>query len=128
MRCLFLLLTVGCGADAGRLTLTLPSQLASGAQRIELSVFEDQTCARLSLPLDGSIEPAAADEFSRGALSETTGQSAVLKLEPVPAEVPLTLTAEIFGNSGLLQFEGCKDDVLVRTGETSPVELTLRPH
>lgn len=126
MRGLLLLLLAGCGPATASLMVGLPLQVTSAAEGIQLSVFESQTCAALPLPLDGSIAPAAQKEFSRGALSDTTGQSAVLNLENVPAETELTLTAEVFGPSGGLQFQGCEEGVTVSSGERSSVVLRLR--
>ena len=126
MRKLLLLLVAGCGPTTGTLTMNLPIQATSAADRIRLSVFEEQTCAALSFPLDGRVEPAAHDEFSRGALSDTTGQSATLSLENVPAEVELTLTAEVFGRSGELQFQGCEEGIMISTDEHHSIVLSLR--
>ncbi|MBM65122.1 MAG: hypothetical protein CMH55_02660 [Myxococcales bacterium] len=125
MRSLLCLLLAGCGPATASLTVGLPLQVTSGADRIQLSVFESQTCEGLSLPLDGSIEASSQQEFSRGALSDTTGQSAILSLENVPAETELTLTAEVFGQGGSLQFQGCEEGLMVASEERKPVVLRL---
>ncbi|MBF94228.1 MAG: hypothetical protein CMH58_03600 [Myxococcales bacterium] len=126
MRYFWLFLIAGCGPQPGNLKLSLPNQFTTGAEGIQLSIFDDQECASLSLPLDGTIPPILQQEFSRGALSETTGISATLSLNPVPAETPLTLTAEVFGPSKTLQFKGCQDQIVVNSDQTSSINLILR--
>lgn len=125
MRSFLLLALVGCGSVPGELAIHLPSQLAASAQGIRLSVFEDQACDQLSMPLGSEQQPLLQEEFSRGALSDTTGRSATLSLSPVPAGDNITLTAEIFGDAGVLQFKGCQDGIEVLAQGQHPISLEI---
>ena len=126
MRVCLLFLLAGCGPAAGELRIHLPAQLAGGAERIRLSVFRDKACGELTRPLNSDLNAELQREFSRGALSDTTGRSAALSLSPVPAGEPITLTAEVFGDSDVLQFEGCQEGIEVPEEGQIAVSLEIR--